>query len=178
MQKRRVVPLLIRDLLLVAATLALWNGVLRAGDESATAIALNILAGLMTVLTGYLAHEWGHLLGAWSRNSVVQLPTRLTSTFLFNFDVGCNDRRQFNAMAAGGFVASIVFVVLLLILVPWNLLAGKIALSLTAIGVAATFILEVPTAWRVLRGAPLPSQGPAFVSTSGLGSAATRRPPP
>ncbi len=94
------------------------------------------------------------------------LPDRVTAVFLFNFDVGRNDRRQFNAMVMGGFAASIAFVILLVAVLPLNLLAGKIAMILTVIGVAATFIFEVPTAWRVFRGAPLPQQGPAFVSTS------------
>ena len=160
MQAARAVPFLIRDGAIVAATLALWSLLPSPG------LALNIITGLMTVVAGYLAHEWGHLIGCWIRGSHVKMPERVTSVFLFNFDVGRNSREQFNAMAMGGFVASFVFVVLLAALVPLHTLAGKIAMILTVIGVIATFILEVPTAWRVFRGAPLPQQGPAFVSNS------------
>ncbi len=157
---RNLLAFIVRDGGFTLLTLAAWSLLL---DRHGGA-ALNIAAGLMTVVVGYLIHEWGHLIGAWSRRSVVVIP-KWTSPFLFNFDVGCNSREQFNAMAMGGFIASIVFVVAIAALLPMHLLASKIAATLTAIGVIATFILEVPTAWRVFRGAPLPQQGPAFVST-------------
>lgn len=166
MQTSRLLPFALRDVAVAAAMLLLWSVALRAPD-TAWGSAMHVAAGLATVLVGYLAHEWGHLLGALWRRSAVRLPDRLLSAFLFNFDVGCNNRAQFNAMVAGGFIASLLFVALALLLIPWEPLAGKIALTLTALGVAATFILEVPTAWRVFRGAPLPQQGPAFVSTRG-----------
>lgn len=173
MPAKHLVPFVVRDGLLVAANLGLWAWVARVGHAAgAGPVALNILAGLMTVLTGYLVHEWGHLAGCWARGSAVRLPDSVASVFLFNFDVGRNDRRQFNAMAAGGFIASIAFVALLVLLVPRDFLAGKIALVLTVIGVIATLVLEVPTAWRVFRGGALPQQGPAFVSSAPAGKAA------
>ena len=159
MNDRHLLGFVIRDGSITLLTLALWVALVR-GNGS---VALNVVAGLMTVVVGYFIHEWGHLIGAWTRGSAVVIP-KWTSPFLFNFDVGRNSREQFNAMAMGGFVASIVFVVAIAALLPMHLLASKIAASLTAIGVVATFILEVPTAWRVYRGAPLPSAGPAFVS--------------
>ena len=167
MQQRALIAFAIRDSLLIAANLALWAGAVRAGDAGVWPITINILAGLMTALTGYLLHEWGHLAGCWARDSAVLIPDTPASMFLFNFDVGRNDRRQFNAMAAGGFIASLIFVTVVALVVPLHLLAGKIALGLSVIGVAATFILEVPTAWRVFRGGAIPQQGPAFVSGSG-----------
>lgn len=163
----RLIPLMLRDSLLLAATLGLWALTLRAGAaEGIRPELLHILTGLMTAVCGYLVHEWGHLIGAWSRRSVVVLPERISALFLFNFDVGRNNRRQFNAMAAGGFIASLLFVALLLWLAPAHLLAGKLALGLSLLGAIATFIFEVPTAWRVLRGGPIPQQGLAFVSTA------------
>jgi len=157
----RTLKFVVRDGVIAAITLLLWFWLLRSGG-----VALNIVTALMTVICGYLAHEWGHLFGCWFRGSVVQMPERVTALFLFNFDVGRNDRRQFNAMAMGGFIASVVYVFALAALLPLDLLAGKIAMALTVIGVIATFVFEVPTAWRVFRGAPLPTQGPAFVSGS------------
>jgi hypothetical protein len=159
MNDRALAGFIIRDGGFTLLTAASWLALLR--DPGS--VTLNVLVAAMTVVVGYLAHEWGHLIGAWSRRSVVVIP-RWTSPFLFNFDVVRNGRAQFNAMAMGGFVASLLFVVALAAFLPMHLLASKIAASLTAIGVLATFILEVPTAWRVFRGAPLPSQGPAFVS--------------
>lgn len=166
MRDPKVLPFVLRDGAFVIATAVLWAVLLGMDGTAGPAIvALNVIVGLMTVVVGYLTHEWGHLLGCWSRGSVVRMPDRVTSAFLFNFDVGRNDRRQFNAMVAGGFIASIVFVVLLAAVLPLNLLAGKIAMGLTVIGVIATFVLEVPTAWRVFRGGAMPQQGPAFVSS-------------
>ena len=150
---------IVRDGGFTLLTVAVWVLLLR----SNSGIALHIIAALMTVTVGYLAHEWGHLIGAWTRHSAVVIP-KWTSPFLFNYDVSRNTNRQFTAMAMGGFVASALFVVAVAILMPMHLLASKIAIALTVIGVIATFILEVPTAWRVYRGAPLPQQGPAFVS--------------
>jgi hypothetical protein len=159
MRDPALLKFLFRDGAIILATGALWAFVDGAG------VAFQVFVAVMTALCGYLVHEWGHLFGCWFRRSRVEIPARATSLFLFNFDVGCNDRRQFNAMAMGGFIASTVYVILLAMLLPLELLAGKVAMALAVIGVAATFIFEVPTAWRVFRGAPLPRQGPAFVST-------------
>jgi hypothetical protein len=155
---RNLPGFIVRDGGFTLLTVASWLLLVERGGG----MALNVVVGLMTVVAGYLAHEWGHLIGAWTRKSRVVIP-KWTSPFLFNFDVARNTNRQFNAMAMGGFIASIVFVVLIAATLPMHLLASKIAASLTVIGVIATLILEVPTAWRVFRGAPLPQQGPAFV---------------
>jgi hypothetical protein len=155
---RESLPFFVRDSAFTALALALWAYL------PTQNLALHVVTGLMTVVVGYLIHEWGHLVGCWMRGSAVRMPDRITAVFLFNFDVQRNDRAQFNAMAMGGFLASIVFVVVLLAFVPLHTLAGKIAVVLTILGVIATFILEVPTAWRVFRGAPIPQQGPAFVA--------------
>ena len=82
--------------------------------------------------------------------------------FLFRFDVARSDRRQFLAMSNGGFIASLLLVALLLVVLRPHYRGDAIALALSALGVLATFILEVPAAWKVWRGAPLPT-GAAFV---------------
>jgi len=82
---------------------------------------------------------------------------------LFRFDNIRNSRKQFFSMALGGFASSIVTVAFLLLVLPWSLLASQIALALTALGVLATLVIEVPEFWRVWRGGPLPT-GAAFVS--------------
>ncbi|AXQ27399.1 hypothetical protein D0B54_01265 [Solimonas sp. K1W22B-7] len=155
--------LLLRDLALVAATVALvgWSHVLQTA-ASALHWPLAILAGALVAVSGYLAHEWGHLLGALSRGSRVELPPQLAAVFLFKFDSDRNDRRQFLAMSMGGFIASILVVALLLAVLDLHYWADRIALGLVVLGVAATFILEVPGAWKVYKGAPLP-HGAAFV---------------
>jgi hypothetical protein len=154
-----------RDGLVVLVTLSLWwlDSELRAGGGVA-ALAIAALAGVMTALCGYLVHEWGHLLGALSARSVVHLPDTVASVFLFRFDSDRNGRRQFLRMSMGGFVASALVIAVLIAVLPLSALSGKIAMLLAVLGVAATFVLEIPVAWRVAQGAPIP-RGAAYESS-------------
>ena len=160
----RLPALLIRDCAIAAVTVALWMWTLRTGPaHDAATVMLHLGTALMTVLSGYLVHEWGHLLGAYYRGSVVHLPETPLAAFLFRFDTGRNSREQFLAMSLGGFISSAIAVAVLFLLLPWELLASKVALALVVLGVVATFILEVPSALKVYRGAAMP-QGAAFVA--------------
>jgi hypothetical protein len=157
--------LALRDTAVLLATLGLWaaDAQLRGtGGAAATAIAIG--AGTLTALVGYLVHEWGHLLAARASGSVVHLPERLASVFLFRFDADRNSRAQFLAMSMGGFVASGLSVALLIAVLPRGTTSGVAALALTGLGVLATIVLEFPTFWRVARGAPIPN-GAAYVSS-------------
>jgi len=155
--------LLARDLSVAAVTIALvaWSHQLQAAG-SALHWPLALLAGALVAVSGYLTHEWGHLLGALSRGSRVELPPTLAAVFLFKFDSDQNDRRQFLAMSMGGFIASIIAVALLAAVLDMGYWADRVAMGLVVLGVIATFILEVPGAWKVYKGAPLP-HGAAFV---------------
>jgi hypothetical protein len=149
--------LLVRDLLLLGVTLAAWrlDAALR-GEPGVLAASVALGAGVLAALSGYLAHEWGHLLAALASGSRVHFPERMTSTFLFFFDVAHNGRRRFLAMSLGGFAASTGVVLLLLAALPAGALATWIALALVGAGVVATLVLELPPFFRVLAGAPLP----------------------
>src|SRR6185295_9160157 len=107
---------------------------------------------------------WGHLLGALAADGVVHLPERVLSVFLFQFDSDRNSRRQFLQMSMVGFVASALVIALLVAVLPLQAWSGRIAIFLVLLGVVATFILEVPVAWRVARGAPL-TRGAAYRSS-------------
>ncbi len=141
----------LRDLALVSLTLGLW-----ASGAAGAAWPVAVLAGALTAVCGYLVHEWGHLAGAWLGGSVVHLPATPLSTFLFNYDSDRNGREQFLVMSCGGFLASAVMVALFLALLPLDALAGRVALGLTLLGVVATVVLELPPAWRVYQGGPIP----------------------
>jgi hypothetical protein len=91
----------------------------------------------------------------------VYAPSRLRELFLFHFDGHQNNARQFIAMSIGGFIASGLMMAAVIAYAPLNILAGKLALVFVAIGIIATVVLEFPTTWRVMRGAPLPS-GPVY----------------
>lgn len=160
----RLAPLALRDLALAALALLLWaaDARLRSGG-GALATAVAIAAGTLTAGVGYLAHEWGHLIGARLGGSVVHLPASPASVFLFRYDAVRNEPRQFLWMSLGGFVASGAMVALLLALVPLDTLAGRVTMALTAAGVLATAVLELPVFFRVARGAPIP-RGAAYVA--------------
>jgi F0F1-type ATP synthase assembly protein I len=160
----------VRDLVLLALTLALWtwDARLRTEPTSALSIAVALTTGFMTALCGYLVHEWGHLVGAWTGGSVVHLPESAASTFLFRFDSDRNTREQFLRMSWGGFLASGVSIVLLLLVLPLDAWSGRVAFGLVAAGVAATLILEVPPFRRVARGAAIPT-GAAYRSAADEG---------
>jgi hypothetical protein len=159
-QWRQLLQLILRDW--VALTVVFWLWQL----EGTGGLALVILTAALTTGLGYLAHEWGHLLGAIAARARFQLPaTPFESFFLFRFDRDRNTRAKFFAMALGGFAASILSVVLFVWLLPGGVAATYLTLALVALGVAATLIIEVPEFWRVWRGGPLP-QGAAFISKS------------
>ncbi len=146
-----------RDLVLVVATLLLWrfDEGLR-GQPGLLPAALAFATGLATGLCAYLAHEWGHWLGAGFGGARIHPPARVATVFLFNFDSDRNDRRGFVWMSSGGFLASALGVVLLLAVLPEGALATRTAGVVVALGVLATVVLELPPFFRVLRGGPLP----------------------
>lgn len=156
--------LLLRDALVILVTLGLWaveSSQPPAWTVSSVGLAL-VVAGL-TAFSGFLVHEWGHWIGAHLRGSLMQWPDRITSLFLFRYDCVRNTPTQFLWMSCGGFIASAIAVAVLVWALPLDRLAGQAALTLTVLGVIATFILEVPTAWKIYRGAPLP-QGFVYIN--------------
>lgn len=154
-----------RDIALLLITLGLWRWEAALAEHGgALHVLIAIAAGSMAAVVGYLVHEWGHFLAGRLGGSAMRIPTSSREIFLFNFDSNRNSREQFLLMSSGGFVASALVTVLLLAVLPLPSLASLIALGLTAAGVLATAILEVPPFLRVYRGGPIPS-GSAYVST-------------
>ncbi|MGH8458598.1 MAG: hypothetical protein ACRESV_04555 [Nevskiales bacterium] len=148
--------LALRDATLVGVTALLWFASQRMDAGSSTwAMVVSIAAGLMIPIAGFLAHEWGHLVGAWLSRSTVHMPKSVLTIFLFDYKPAENSREQFMSVSYGGFIASGLVVALLLGVLSFDRLADQIALGLTLLGVLATFVLEIPPAWRVYRGGPL-----------------------
>lgn len=158
----------VRDALIVAVTLAVWVVEARLrGDGTFWAWTAAAGAGTLTAISGYLFHEWGHLVGALASGAAFRLPDSPSEIFLFNFDIGRNEPRQFLLMSIGGYAASAAYILVLAAVMPLETTAGIIAIVLVAGGVAATAILELPPFFRVLRGGALPSNGAAYVSEAG-----------
>ncbi len=154
-----------RDIVLLLLTVLLMSASHTVGNAGLGGILLAVLAGAMVAVCGFLLHEWGHLLGGLSRGARMQPADGVLSIFLFKFDSSVNSREQFLAMSIGGFISSALVVAVLLAILSFNVLADQIALALTVLGVIATFVLEVPGAWKVHKGAPLPT-GAAYVSSA------------
>ena len=157
--QRLVVPhvTIVRDFLLTALMVLVWT-IERSGARS---VAVQIAAGVLTAIVGFLLHEWAHLAGARWTASHVRYPNRVLAPLLFHFDCKTNGRSQFLAMSYGGYLGSFVGVGLILLLAPLDRLSGQVALGLAGVGMVVTLLAEVPTTVRVLRGGPLPT-GYAF----------------
>ena len=156
--------IIIRDLLVLAVTLLLWAWTRQMEQVGGTLhVIVACLTGALTAFSGFLGHEWGHLIGARLAKGIYAPPDSVLSIFLFRFNSDLNTRQQFVSMSMGGFVSSILIVALLFSLLSFDRLADQVALSLTILGVIATFILEVPDAWKVHKGAPIP-RGAAYSS--------------
>lgn len=151
----------LRDLAALAICLLAWRFYGAAPDSLLAAFGLGTAAVLATMVVTYLVHEWGHLGGAVFTGSTVYAPRPLFSVFLFHFDGHKNSRRQFVGMSVGGFVTSLGMLITLFAVLPLETWPARITIALVAIGIVGTAYLEVPTAWRVHRGAALPS-GPVY----------------
>jgi hypothetical protein len=153
----------LRDVVLLALCLLAWQLNLSefAASNTFAAVLCSAFAVVLTVLVSYELHEWGHLGGALLTGSTVHAPSRLVHQFLFHFDGQRNDRRQFVGMSIGGLAASVVAFAILLLVLPLSTWTARIILALVGIGIVATFLREVPEAWRVHRGIIVPT-GPVY----------------
>ena len=138
----------VRDASIGVLTCALW-GLLP------QTVASDWVLGVLTGLCGLLLHEWGHVYGAY-RSEATVTPAPFWSPFLFDLDSRRNSREQFLAVSLWGFFASGVYLVLFVVLLPLERLAGQVAMAIALFLAALTVIIEFPLAWRVYRGHPLP----------------------
>lgn len=159
----------IRDLVLLALCVLAWRLNLSefAAGNGVIAVLCSAATVVLTVLVSYEVHEWGHLSGALLTGSTVHAPEKLIHQFLFHFDGKANDRRQFVGMSIGGLAASLIALLGLLLLLPLATWTAKIIVALVGIGIVATFLREVPEAWRVHRGIIVPT-GPVYEPFSAL----------
>jgi hypothetical protein len=151
---RRFVPFLLRDLVVTAAmvAVAMLDARTRAGGASGLGpMVLGVLTGVLVTVAAFLVHEWGHLTGALGSGGIVEAPRSLVSVFLFEFDEKASTRRQFLAMSYGGYLASIVAVILIALWIDLGTAGGLTTAVLAGSGIAATFALEMPKTWKAYR---------------------------
>lgn len=149
--------LALRDLAAVALCIGCWmlEEQLREGGGAPHWLAI-VAVAIMTFLANYLCHEWGHLLGAKLAGGVCHPSNTLKTFYLFHFDTRLSSVRQFLAMATGGLVASTILLPFWLAVLPLHTAAGIAAMALIGLGYLATLATELPVAWRIAHGAPLP----------------------
>lgn len=150
--------LLLRDLVISALVVAGWYyGAEWTEGAGPVADALGVGLGVTGGLVAYLAHEWGHLLGALATGSRVHAPDRMTSGFLFSFDSQANSRKQFVIMSLAGFVVTGIAIAVVYALLPDRYLATRVARGAVLSLSFLTVFVEVPILiWSVLSGSTLP----------------------
>ncbi len=125
-----------------------WNTVTGLGIAGLLCIVTAALAG---VTTATLVHEWFHYLGAWYCGARFDIPSR-QGLFVFNWDFGSNNVRQFLTMSIAGSVGGILSVVLLWYAVPADTW-GRAALRGAAVAsVIYAALIEWPVIRRIRRG--------------------------
>jgi hypothetical protein len=143
----------VRDAAIVGLALLLWWA---ASDLSQGAGALadftGFVAGLMLGATGFVLHEWGHLIAAVAARSALRPGRRLGSPFIFSFDSRRNSLAQFVVMSLGGFAVTAAVVWAFYARLPDPLLATRIArgaaLFLAFLGVTLEVPLLLVALWR------------------------------
>ncbi|MCA9618112.1 MAG: hypothetical protein KC731_03800 [Myxococcales bacterium] len=137
------------DLVALALVALAWrlDAILDGAPSSGLAWVVALGAGLGVGYVGFAVHEWGHLLGALLTASRVEPARRFP--FLFRFEATQHAPRQVAAMSAGGYLATLAMVLAVAAFVPHERTSGMIALAVTALGVLATLVVEVPetVAW-------------------------------
>jgi hypothetical protein len=147
-----------RDAAIIAAALVFWwVAADLSGGSGALADFTGFVAGLLVGATGFILHEWGHLLAAFASRSAVEPNQKLRSGFIFSFDARSNSLGQFLVMSSGGFVVTAAIVWSFYAFLPDHLLATRIArgaaLFLAFLGVT----LEVPLVLMALHGRAIPA---------------------
>lgn len=135
----------LRDGAIIAATVLGWF--LLAGLSARQGLIgdfLGVVLGLATGLCAWVIHEWGHLLAGMAAGAQMRAPARWNSVFLFGFDVKTSSQAQFVIMALGGFAATAAMFAFVLLALPADLLAARVARGLVMLEIVVTVILEVP----------------------------------
>lgn len=134
-----------RDLALLVATVLGWALFAPiSGGEGWFANFVGAGLGLAAGACAWVAHEWGHVLAALMVRSKLRAADKLSSIYLFGFDNKTHTRGQFVVMALGGFAATALVFTGMILYLPSDLLATRIAQGVVMLEIALTVTLEVP----------------------------------
>jgi len=137
--------LFLRDIALVAVVVAAWwAGWSLSVANGPLADFLGVVLGFGAGAVAFVAHEWGHLCGAWIVGAHVAAPRRLSSAYLFSFDSKRNSQMQFLVMSLSGFAVTGLAIYVAYGLLPPEALATRVARGLVVFSASLTLFLEVP----------------------------------
>lgn len=112
------------------------------------------MAGGLLGLSGYLLHEWGHLVAGVAAGGRVTPARTLGSGFLFSFPAEENSLRTFVVMSLGGFAVTGLLVWSFHVFLPDGLLATRVARGASLFLLFLLVTLELPLfATALIRGA-------------------------
>lgn len=158
----------LRDATLVAvAALVWWIAAHASGGAGPVSDFTGVVAGLLVGATGFVLHEWGHLVGALVTGSAVRGNANLRSSFLFSFDAKRNSLRQFLVMSVGGFVVTGLLVWAFYTFLPDHLLASRVARGVVLFQAFLGVVLELPLVALALAKGAIPEQAAVKVRAPG-----------
>jgi len=135
----------LRDAAIVGAAAIAW---LTVAEFSAGSGPLGDLSGVVTGLligaSGFVLHEWGHLLAAFAAGASARPNTHLKTSLLFSFDADHASLAQFLVMSVGGFAVTGFFLWLVYGFLPDGLLATRVARGVVLFQASLTVLLEFP----------------------------------
>jgi hypothetical protein len=139
--------LALRDLGILAFSLAVWwavSDLSAPGGAPWLADLTGFVAGGLLGLSGYLLHEWGHLLAGLAAGGRVNPARSLGSGFLFSFPAEENSLRTFVVMSLGGFAVTGLLVWSFQVFLPDGLLATRVARGASLFLLSLLLALELP----------------------------------
>jgi len=144
----------LRDAAIVgAASIAWWTVAEFSAGSGPLGDLSGVVTGLLIGASGFVLHEWGHLLSAFAAGASARPNTHLKTSLLFSFDAEHASLAQFLFMSIGGFAVTGLFLWLVYGLLPDHLLATRVARGVVAFQATLTVLLEFPlVAIGVFRG--------------------------
>jgi len=135
----------LRDLAIVMTTILVWHFAAAASAGSGPASDLaGVVAGFLVGASGFVLHEWGHVVGAVVAGAAIHPNSHLKSGFLFSFDTEKSSLMQFLVMSVGGFLVTGALLWLVYGILPDALFATRVARGLALFLTSLTVLLEFP----------------------------------
>jgi hypothetical protein len=103
-----------------------------------------VVAGALVGASGFVLHEWGHLLAAFAAGADARPNHHLKTTLMFSYDAEHSSLAQFLVMSVGGFVVTGFFLWLAYGVLPDDWLASRVARGIVLFQASLTVLLEFP----------------------------------